>query len=526
MDQLKVILEHRFWVLSALAVLLPPIGWWVSTGDMATKTDSRTKQIELKVKSIESLKKDLSKAANKDWIKGADDVNVQLASLVDRTHKQLYEHQLPAMVYHPLVRKALDEAKVKYRQLDGAANPQAFIIAKRLFMSRYGDSMWDNDVRKVIEPFDMQANSGKVLCSDGHSSAQITRAPAEAWLARQNISSQEMWDAQEDLWMLHALMTAVARVNEGSVNIDDARIKKLNMAILRGGNLTDLADRRKKKDSKNSAGAPAGAPAGTPSGGLGWNTSSRASEADSGSQSVGMIDPDDIFGASEEAPVQQGAGGKRNQAAASDTSSGTTYVKSDPSGKWKARGFVLRVVMDHQEIPKLLTVLTEGPFPVEIWHVEHQPFDFKKDRSTTTNSGAGGAENDPQQKLMKSAEERVNLAMNQVNLAEVLVAGVFIFYNEPSATAGQPAAAPTPAAAPVNASNATKPVAGVTTPPNTGKAVPPGTSSPGDSSQKKPSAGKAASPPGAPPSAPKAKTSTAPAPPGPTTPKPVPPVKS
>jgi hypothetical protein len=520
MDQLKIILEHRFWVLSALAVLLPPIGWWVSTGDMATKTDMRAKQIDLKVKSIQSLTKDLSRAANKDWIKGAEEVNVKLASLVDRTHKQLYEHQVPVMVYHPLVRKALDEAKVKYRQLDGAANPQAFLIAKRLFMSRYAD-MWENDVKKVVEPFDTQANSGKVLCSDGRSGAQVTRAPAEAWQARQMISAQEMWDAQEDLWMLHALMKAVARVNEGSVNIDDARIKKLNMAILRGGNLADLADRRKKKDSKSPAGAPAGGGGGiTGFGGFG-----RAAETDNSPQSLAMIDPDDIFGSSDEGPVQQGAGGKRGQAAASDTSSGNTYVKSDPSGKWHARGFVLRVVMDHQEIPKLLTVLTEGPFPVEIWHVEHQPFDFKKDRQST-GGVSGGAENDPQQKLMKAAEERVNLAMNQVNLAEVLVAGVYIFYNEPIAPAGQPTAAPTNVAAPVKASNATKPAGGATAPTTTGKSVPAGASTPGDSPQKNPSAGKTVKPAGAPPSAPKAKTSTAPAPPGATTPKLAPPVKS
>ena len=28
MDQLKAILEYKFWILAGLAILLPPIGWW------------------------------------------------------------------------------------------------------------------------------------------------------------------------------------------------------------------------------------------------------------------------------------------------------------------------------------------------------------------------------------------------------------------------------------------------------------------------------------------------------------------
>jgi hypothetical protein len=511
-------LEHRFWVLSALAVLLPPIGWWVTTGDMATKTDKRTKEIEGKVKTLQGLNKDLAKVANKDWIKSVEEVNVQLAGRVDETHKQLYEHQRPAMVWWPVVRKPLEEAKVKHRG-DNPANPQAFNVAKRMFMTRYGD-MWETDVYKVVEPFDLRTGDGKVLCSEPNMGIQILRAPAEAWQQRQNISTQEMWDAQEDLWMLHALMKAIAHVNEGSTNIDNARIKKLISATLRGGNGPDLADRRKKKDSKTGGGAP-GAPAGGKFlGGLSGmgGGSGRGSEGDYGAKELPMLESDDVFGSSEEAAVS--VPGSKRSLSAGDVSAGNAWVKADSGGKWRARGFVLRLVMDHQEIPKLLTVLSEGPFPVEILQVEHKQYEFKANRQPAVS----GLENEADTKKIKAAEERVSMAMNQSNLAEVMVAGVFIFYNEPSSPAAQAAAASGSPAAPANASKAAKTAPAVPTPPATGKTAQPAIPTPAASSQKNPPAGKVVNPAGASAAAPKANTPTV-SPAGPTTPKSAQPVK-
>jgi hypothetical protein len=173
--------------------------------------------------------------------------------------------------------------------------------------------------------------------------------------------------------------------------------------------------------------------------------------------------------------------------------------------------------MDHQEIPKLLTVLSEGPFPVEILQVEHKPYEFKGNRQPAVS----GVENEADQKKIKATEERVSMAMNQSNLAEVMVAGVFIFYNEPSSPAAQAAAASGSSAAPANTSKA---AAAVPTPPATGKAAQPAIPTPAASSQKNPPAAKVVSPAGASVAAPKANTPTV-SPTSPTTPKPAQPVK-
>ena len=39
MDQLKLVLEHKFSILTAVAVLLPPIGWWMASGDLAAPNE-------------------------------------------------------------------------------------------------------------------------------------------------------------------------------------------------------------------------------------------------------------------------------------------------------------------------------------------------------------------------------------------------------------------------------------------------------------------------------------------------------
>jgi hypothetical protein len=531
MDQLKILMEHRFWVLSVLAVLLPPIGWWVSTGDMATETEKQTKVITTKIKGMDDLTQKASTVANQDWIDGAKKVNSQLATFVDNSQKTLYKHQQPSMVFWPTIRKPLEESKVKYRG-DTAANPQVFLDARRLFISRYTD-MWRAEVLKVIEPFDLYTGDGKVWCMDSNGTIPIMKAPVASWQQRQMISADEMWSAQEDLWMLHALMKAVARVNEGSSNIDDARIKRLISARLRGGNAADLNDRRtKKKGNANPGGGAGGGPSGG-LGGMGGIMGMGRLDGDQGPKAQPLIDGDDIFGSSDDTgAAAQGTTKKRG--AGEPEGEARRDVESDPASRWRTRGFILDLVMDHQEIPKLLTVLTESPFPVQIWQVEHLPFDSTKNHAKSTLML--GTESAEDKKRMKDSEERVAMALNQSNLAEVVVAGTFLLYNAPASMA-EPSPAATGAGAapsatktpPVGTAAAKGPPAASPAPANGAKAAPLTTSAP----QSSPASSPAAPSKGAPaaggsttaPTSPKPGAAT-PAAPGSTAPKSAQPAKS
>jgi hypothetical protein len=301
--------------------------------------------------------------------------------------------------------------------------------------------MWNDEVLKVIEPFDLFTGDGKVWCLNENGGIPIMKAPVAGWQQRQMISAEEMWSAQEDLWMLHALMKAVARVNEGSSNIDDARIKRLISARLRGGSTADLNDRRTKKKANASPGGAPGGTGGGPTGGLGGMMGFGRLDADQGPKAQPLIDGDDIFGSGDDVGAAAAAQGTTKKRGAGEPEGDTRRdVESDSSNRWRTRGFILDVVMDHQEIPKLLTVLTESPFPVQIWQVEHLPFDSSKNHVKSPLTL--GPENSEQQKSVKNNEERVAMALNQSNLAEVLIAGTFLLYNEPASMA-EPAPAAT-----------------------------------------------------------------------------------
>jgi hypothetical protein len=137
--------------------------------------------------------------------------------------------------------------------------------------------------------------------------------------------------------MLHALMKAVAHVNEGSMNIDDARIKRLISATLRGGNGSDLLERRKKKQNNAAPGTPGAPP--VQSSPLGLAAMNRSGGGETVTKPLPMIDPDDIFGADSDAPGARiggapGIGGKKESAV--EASIANSYVAQDP--KWRARG--------------------------------------------------------------------------------------------------------------------------------------------------------------------------------------------
>ena len=85
MDQLKLVLEHKFWILTAVAVLLPPIGWWMASGDLAAQTSQRTKTIEGALSTITNAAKDPSKAPNASWTRSALEIDTKLSDQLSQS---------------------------------------------------------------------------------------------------------------------------------------------------------------------------------------------------------------------------------------------------------------------------------------------------------------------------------------------------------------------------------------------------------------------------------------------------------
>jgi hypothetical protein len=440
MDQLKLALEHKFWILAGLAILLPPIGWWAATDNLATETASRTKTIDGYDRRIPDSKN----APNVMWIEGAKQIDREVTVSVAQSQERLFDHQKSEMTFPKVVAEALAQCKVKYRG-DGGPT-QEFLDAKDFFVHSYAED-WKNVVN-LIRPYKMSTGDGLVLIS-GDSTQQevlpITRhGEVEQWRQSLGFTAAQMWDVQEDIWFLRSLMQAIAKVNQGATEIGNARIKKLNEIRLRGGDLADLANRQSGKSTSNN---PNGVATPRPGGmqvSYGGGRGSGSSQ-ESSYKPPKAFDPDDIFGDD---------GGKSNVVDTRsrrdrDAVAGDVKRWVDKSDKWRKRGFVLKLVMDEREIPTLLTALSESAFPVEIRHVEHSVYDSTTTALTapagTPRTSTEVSELSPEQQAQQQAQERriaegLRMALNSHYLADVIVVGTLTIYDEPPVTTSKSAA--------------------------------------------------------------------------------------
>jgi hypothetical protein len=454
MDQLKLVLEHKFWILAGLALLLPPIGWYAATDNLATVTAGRFKKIGEDEKRVNDLK---AECPNEKWIAGAQEIDRELTNSVVQSQERLYDHQKPAFTLPPVVKQALEKCKLTYRH-EGTMSDD-FLNARILFVESYNDE-WKSVVR-LVKPFNMTTGEGLVVLPDEQTQeGGMTRhGEVDGWRQSLGFTAGQMWEVQEDVWFLRALMEAVARVNEGTTELGNSRVKKIIEATLRGGDLTDL----KARQAGNTGAKPGSTPSATPTRtNVGLHLSSAgATGSESAFKPPKAFDANDVFGDD----GSQGNANMDTKGRKFDMAAGPVEVKRwfEVTQKWKTRGFVLKLVMDEREIPTLLTSLTQSPFPVEILHVEHTAHtggagsDLSR-ANPSTNQPPGTENVQPtreQQELQKKVHDTLKIAFNVHYLADVIVAGKFTIYLEPprsrtraaAASGSTAAAAPRPASA-------------------------------------------------------------------------------
>lgn len=439
MDQLKIVLEHKFWILAGLAILLPPIGWWSATDTVAIDTDARMKKIESSEKSLATVKE----VPNQKWIQGAKEIGKELSACVVESQAHLFDHQKGVMKFPQIVQDALDKCHLKYRQ-DGSTSTDPrvqrdFLAAKEFFVGCYAQD-W-RDALAVVKPYNPLTGEGLVLLpldntATGNDVPLITRHyEVDAWRQTLGFTAAQMYDVQEDVWFLKTLMQAIAKVNEGTTEIGNARIKRVLQVVLRGGDASDLAARRNPKPS--GSGTTSAVPKTRAS--MSVNFGGRPGMGGGGGgesayKAPKPFDPDDIFG-------EDGSKENNPTGASKKDFAGPVELKRwvEPAQKYDKRGFVLKLVMDEREIPTLLTALSESPFPIELKHVEHQAYtgrsgaEFQQFHNALNEAAEGAEQTKEQKQQQQRIMDGLRMAFNVNYLAEVTVAGTLTIYKEPAA---------------------------------------------------------------------------------------------
>jgi hypothetical protein len=404
MDKLKEVLKYQFWILLGVALILPFVGWIMGTSGMMSEAAERTKKLnDLKG----SLKTD-GNDPNNTWSDGLAQINVDQEKQKDIAWRSLYELQKPKMVWPAVMTGDADWPADNDPDKMNNRHLEQYRIEYRGKRGGIGEV---EKVRRIVKPIlDDDSQEVQLVVLD----PSLMPSPDEEWLT-QAPSIKQVKAAQEDLWLLMALLECIAKVNEGAPNAYDAPIRQIDEILLRGG--TKGAGASASKSAVSSAAGPTGTGTmadmmkGMPSmmGGM------RGGEFGGGGGGAldYKINPDEDLG-----PERPSADSSSlaTSAGPSSAPSSTTGTMADmmkgmpsmmgPSGmgglggrqsggtnmeryrdeqkEFKTRGFSLQVVMDHRRIPDLLVALSNcEAWPINVLRVHEA--DYKDEDLVATD---------------------------------------------------------------------------------------------------------------------------------------------
>jgi len=378
MNKLKPILAYHFWILYGAALLLPLFGWWWAGSALTEAADKREKVLKQAFADVHSSR--ALNAPNTEWTEQATAVNDELdASLALKTAELWFEQRKRA-VWSPALQGVM--RNVTYRgRLESRETPL-------VFRDNYDAQFFR--IVSIVDPY--RNGRGKVLVEQG----AIEKTDVGKWQIVPP-TWRQMWDNQEDLWLLTDVLEAIRDVNAGANSISEARVRQISGLSLSGGDLGRAqasmrpparSSRRGGSNSPGGGGRTA-APAYVGPGGYQDTSHLRGGSfgAGGGRQHAGVtagviaFSDEDVFGPAKSA-------GRRGRVGQNTPAAKRRYIADRKSLPYRTRGFRLTVVIRQEALPELLEQLTNGAWPTEIVRI-HQA-EFKSETVTGWSMGAGG----------------------------------------------------------------------------------------------------------------------------------------
>lgn len=394
MEKLQPLIKHKFWVIAGLALLLPFVGWWLSTSAVA-------EHIQQRWDKLQNTK--VTQAAgqpNQDYIAKIEAVNTVLSDRQSKLDLELYNKQKNLRTWPQYVSKTMDN-----KHFGDRVDTSTLRIYARNLQDEIV-SMLDDIPRYKFHPTTFE-ESGMVYVE----SLDVIPPEKKKWPDGNPPTSRVMWETQEDVWLTRSILNAIKKVNNdaGATKITDAPIRQIFLLHFRGGSrpqetagATDGGaggmdgGGLEGGDGMGGGGVP-GPPGGVVTPGFGNRMAGDDMDGGGGSNANSMLgfdsqiqmNLDAIFGP---ATVQaaQGAGGDEAGGGGAPVVPGNAglsggegagsgqqlrrYVDDDPSLPYKTRGFYLEVYMLHDKLPDLQAALVSMPWPTELLMI-HQVSD-------------------------------------------------------------------------------------------------------------------------------------------------------
>jgi len=390
MDKLKPILVHKFWIILFIALLLPMIGWSMATGSLAKEIDERKTAIDKAFTDAQVP----PNPPNETWSSALKQINQEKDNYIGQSRKYLWEKQKSLFVWPPDITPLMKETP--YRG-------EISRVPRNLYRSAYEFELLR--AHKLANPFSLRDGTGTVDINEN----VLPHVPLDKWKTLPP-SSQEMWDAQEDVWLVSSILEAIARVNKGASNISESAVRQISVLQLRGGTVGDTGG-----NAGGGEGMEGGMEEGMMGGGGGFGSGGggRAGmrNGQDGMQNIDVdIDLKEIFGNDADASAG-GADGSGDMGAEDSGMLGGGLGGSGFSGggatqnlkryydeaeelPYKTRAFYIKAVIQSSKLPHLMAELTNMPWPAEIVRVQRADmFDDHLNPIATVGGMAGGRGN-------------------------------------------------------------------------------------------------------------------------------------
>lgn len=442
MDKLEPVLAHKFWIIAGVALILPSYGWWSASSELRSETESRRQTLE---GTYGRIPKDaqIAEIPNKDWTAEVARQNKVREQQNKAAAAVLWEAQKELMVWPDLVAK--DIAAAGYR----GELPKDRQVARSYYRQTYPEQI--RKLRSIVSPISPTNPDGLVQMPPG----TLTQVPVGRW-DQLPPTVEEMWNAQEDIWLQTALLDAIAEINKDATSIIDAPIKFIQKLQLRGG------DRASADSGPTARAGGTQRPRSTsPIGNMvGWGNR-RGRDAVAPAIKVDF-DPAAEFGTPPQgSPVDEGRAGLgpgkggirikydeeeeeedigRGRRVEEETGPRVVrYVDDGTKTPYRTRAFYLKVIMDEREIPAFLTELTNSPWPVEIVRVHRVSLRETQEAEQLLNRYRRN-----QQNTGNTVQDKIASALSDpFHLSTVVVGGLLTLYNpvdQPKAGQAKPAA--------------------------------------------------------------------------------------
>jgi hypothetical protein len=396
MDKLEPLIKHRFWIIFGLTLPITLFAYYSASGKMANATTEKESLLNTTLEGVP----DGVTQPNQTFSQGASEINEDLEGRFNAQVQDLWESQTDRITWPKIL---VDYIPNEYR---APIDPEGCYMYVRVYPSviervwqRVQPYVGDLKTNPALATVDVNWPQKVLINSSVIPHATFNKAlPAE---------SDDVWDAQEDVWLLELIFDAVVNTNEDATFVSEAPVRQIKEITLVGGSGVSSVAASAGGDSYGGEASSYGGYGEEEDYGGSYGEDEGGYGSMGGAASIG-------FNVAEEFGPQQPVE-SAEESTPSTSSYGSAYGDGDDSyggyggfggsgkkmkryigdsslesGPYRERGFYMSVLILQDSIPAFLTELSSAPWPIRIGRFQIGPNPHAPRAQTGSNRFGGG----------------------------------------------------------------------------------------------------------------------------------------